>query len=117
MSDGNWSLLDQFGIRLASLVAGLAGGILSLSMLPRLTFRKALTAVFGGAACAAYVTPLAVEYLGIASRNLENGMAFGLGVVGMNILGGVFALSERWRDNPSLDPEDLKNIGKKDGRK
>ena len=91
---------DHLGIQVSSVIAGLIGGILSLSMLPRLTFRKAITAVIGGAACAAYLTPLAVEYLGIASRNLENGLAFALGVAGMNVLGGIFKLSERFERAP-----------------
>jgi hypothetical protein len=84
-------------------------------MLPRLTFRKAMTAVLGGAACAAYMTPLAVEYLNIQSRHLENGMAFVLGVGGMNILGGIFRWSERWRDNPTIDLSAIKRG--KDGEK
>jgi hypothetical protein len=101
-------LWNEIGIRVGSVVAGLVGGVLSLSMLPRLTFRKAVTAVLGGGACAAYGTPLAVEYLGIASRNLENGLAFVLGVVGMNLLGGAMKLSDRWRKEPSLDLDALR---------
>lgn len=107
MSDGfNW--WDEMGIRVGTVIAGLVGGILSLSMMPRLTFRKAMTAVLGGGACAAYGTPLVVEYLGVASRNLENGLAFVLGVVGMHILGGIFTMSDRWRRNPSIDLDALK---------
>lgn len=82
-----------------------------MSMLPQLTFRKALTAVLGGGACAAYATPVAAELAGLTSRHLENGMAFVLGVIGMNILGGIFKLSERWRDRPTLDPDKIKKLG------
>lgn len=106
MNDLRW--WDVMGIQVGTVVAGLIGGILSLSMMPKLTFRKAMTAVLGGGACAAYGTPLVVEYLGVASRNLENGLAFVLGVVGMHILGGLFTLSDRWRRNPSIDLEAVK---------
>ncbi len=70
-----------------------------------------MTDVIGGGACAAYATPIAAEILGLASRHLENGLAFILGVIGMNVLGGIFRLSERWRDRPTLDPEKIKKLG------
>ncbi len=107
-------LLNHIGVKGSTLIAGLLGGILALSMMPKLTFRKAVTAVVGGVACAAYVTPLVAEWMDLASRNVENGLAFGLGIAGMNMLGGVFKLSERWRDNPTLDPDELRKLGEKD---
>jgi hypothetical protein len=102
---------DELGLKVSTLVAGLIGGVLALSMMPQLTWRKAMTAVIGGGACAAYATPIAAEILGLTSRHLENGLAFILGVIGMNILGGIFRLSERWRDRPTLDPEKIKKLG------
>lgn len=48
---------------------------------------------------------------GLTRRSFESGLAFVLGVVGMNILGGLFKLSERWRDKPTLDPEKIKRMG------
>jgi len=101
--------MDAVGVKVGSVFAGTVGGILSLSMLPKLTFRKAVTAVLGGGACAGYLTPLVAEYLSIGSRNLENAMAFVLGVVGMNIVGGLFLMSDRWRENPTLDIEKIKS--------
>lgn len=102
---------DELGFKVSTLVAGLVGGVLALSMMPQLTWRKAMTAVIGGGACAAYATPIAAEFLGLASRHMENGLAFVLGVVGMNVLGGIFKLSERWRDKPTLDPGKIKKMG------
>jgi hypothetical protein len=104
-----WS--DELGLKVSSLVAGLIGGVMTMSMMPQLTWRRALTAVFGGGACAAYATPIAAELLGLASRHMENGLAFVLGVIGMNLLGGVFKLSERWRDRPTLDPDKIRKLG------
>ena len=102
---------DELGVKVSSLVAGLIGGVMAMSMMPQLTFRKALTAVLGGGACAAYATPIVAELLNLDSRHLENGLAFVLGVIGMNILGGIFKLSERWRDRPTLDPDKIKKLG------
>jgi Kef-type K+ transport system membrane component KefB len=104
-----WS--DELGLKVSSLVAGLVGGVLALSMMPHLTWRRAMAAVVGGGACAAYATPIAAEVLGLASRHMENGLAFILGVIGMNILGGIFRLSEKWRDRPTLDPDKIRKIG------
>lgn len=103
--------LGAAGVKASTLIAGLIGGILALSMLPKLTYRKALTAVVGGGACAAYATPIAAEMVNLTSRNLENGLAFILGVVGMNILGGIFKLTDHWRQRPTLDPDKIRKIG------
>jgi hypothetical protein len=102
---------DELGLKVSTLVAGLVGGVLAMSMMPQLTLKKSLAAVFGGAGCAAYATPIAAEVLGMTSRHFENGLAFGLGVVGMNVLGGVFKLSERWREKPTLNPDKIKHMG------
>ncbi len=102
-------LFDHVGISASALIAGLVGGLMSLSMLPQLTFRKAVAALIGGAACAAYLTPLAVEWLGLASRNLENGLAFALGIGGMRIIGGILKLWSKFE----AAPEDVLNRWKK----
>lgn len=93
-------IFDHLGVSASAMVAGLVGGLMSLSMLPQLTFRKAVAALIGGGACAAYLTPLAVEYAGVGSRNLENGLAFALGIGGMRIIGGILKLWERFEKSP-----------------
>lgn len=92
--------LDHLGISTSALIAGLVGGLMSMSIMPQLTFRRAITALIGGGACAAYLTPLAVEWLGLASRNLENGLAFALGIGGMRIIGGILKLWSRFEKAP-----------------
>lgn len=102
-------ILEHIGISTSALIAGLVGGLMSLSMLPQLTFRKAVAALIGGAACAAYLTPLAVEWAGLSSRNLENGLAFALGIGGMRIIGGILKLWSKFE----AAPEDVLNRWKK----
>lgn len=94
--------------RLPVIAAGVIGGILSVTMMPQLTFRRAVTAVIGGVACAAYLTPLLAEYMGVGSRNLENGIAFALGIGGMHIVAGIFRLATRFREDPAAVIKDLK---------
>lgn len=102
---------EELGVKTSTFVAGLVGGVLALSMMPKLTFRKSVTAVIGGGACAVYATPIVADVVSMTDRSLENGLAFVLGVCGMNVLGGLFKLSERWRDKPTLDPEKIKRMG------
>ena len=102
-------IFDHIGVSTSAMIAGLVGGLMSLSMLPQLTFRKAVAAMIGGAACAAYLTPLAVEWAGLSSRNLENGLAFALGIGGMRIIGGILKLWSKFE----AAPEDVLNRWKK----
>lgn len=90
------------GVKYAALVAGFAGGVVSLSYVRPLTRLQSAMAVLSGALVAAYGTPVAVHYLGLAGNPLENGIAFGLGLTAMNIIPGILALAERWGRNPTL---------------
>jgi uncharacterized membrane protein len=100
------------GAKISAIVAGFVGGVVSLAMIRDLTPKIAVTTVIGGTACAAYLTPLIVEYLDLGGSNVENALAFLTGVCGMNGVAGVFKISERFRANPSI--EALKK-GPKDG--
>lgn len=91
------------GVKLASLVAGFAGGVVSLSYIQQLTKLQALLAVMTGALVSGYCTPVVTHYLGL-SFPLENGVAFFVGLTAMNIVPGMMKLSERWRDDPKLPP-------------
>lgn len=92
--------MDEFaGIRIGQLIAGFAGAVISLSYLRPLTKLQATSAVFTGAFTAAYITPLAVQYLGFGPR-AENATAFILGLCAMNIIPGVLRLSAYFRNHP-----------------
>ena len=91
------------GVKVSAIVAGFVGGVVSLAMIRDLTPKVAITTVIGGTACAAYLTPLIVNYLELDNGDLSNALAFLTGVCGMNGVAGVFKLSERFRANPSID--------------
>lgn len=107
--------LESLGIDPTVMVAGFVGSVAALLLIPSLTFKQAVAILVGGIGCAAYMTPVAVEtveyYLQDVSRNLENGIAFGLGVIGMNIIAGTLKLAQRWRQRPTLN---IRDIGKRD---
>jgi hypothetical protein len=91
--------LEIPGIKLGLAIAGLAGGVVSLSYVKPLTKTQAVLAVFTGAVCAAYLTPLAIDHFSLSPAG-EHGAAFLIGVTALNIVPGFIKLSERFRSNP-----------------
>lgn len=80
----------MYGIRIASLIAGFAGSVVSLSYLPPMTLWRAIIAVVTGTASAVYVTPLAFEMLRgslpSTSASAENAVAFLIGLTAMRTI-------------------------------
>lgn len=94
------------GVKYAALVAGFAGGVVSLGFLRELDRRQMVLAVFTGAACGGYLTPLAMPVIARAmgidvSVEMEGAAAFLVGVSAMNIIPAVIHLSEFLRRNPT----------------
>ena len=92
------------GIKLATLVAGFAGGVVSLSYVKRLSTIQSVSAVISGMLSAAYLTPAAIMYLDIATRpGLENGVAFFIGLTGMHIIPALLAIAARFKQEKEGD--------------
>lgn len=89
------------GVKLASLVAGFAGGVVSLSYLRELTKSQMLLAVATGSLTAGYITPAVLHYIAFPPE-LENGIAFLVGLTAMNVVPGFIALANRFRLNPEI---------------
>lgn len=94
------------GVKYSVLVAGFAGGVISLAYLKELTRAQMVIAVVAGSACAGYLTPVAIPMLaravGIeASTAFENAAAFLLGLTSMNLIPGFLHLSEIFRRDPA----------------
>lgn len=111
-----FAILDTLGIEVGAIAAGLIGSVAALSIMPPRTFGVAIATLIGGVGCAAYVTPLSIElavwyFQSELSRNVENGVAFLWGGIGMNVVAGLIGLSQRWRKNPTLN---IRDIGKQD---
>lgn len=103
MSD-ELSIPATLGIKYTSLVAGFAGGVVSLSFVVGLTKPQMLSAVATGALSAGYLTPLLVELASAwlkVSVAAEGAAGFFIGLCAMNIIPGLLALSKRFRDDPT----------------
>lgn len=92
------------GIKYATLAAGFAGGVVSLSFIVGLTKAQMISAVATGALTSGYLTPIAVE-LGAkwfaVTPAVEGAVGFFIGLCAMNIIPGLLALSKKFRDDPT----------------
>jgi hypothetical protein len=102
------SVAGYFGVKYATLLAGFAGGVVSLSYMRELSRLQMVLAVVTGALLAGYLTPLAQHWISMPNE-VENGVAFLLGLTAMNIVPGFLRLAERFKNNP----EDIFKGGQK----
>jgi hypothetical protein len=77
------------GVKLAAVVAGFFGAVISLAFDRKLSIFGAMLAVLAGVSCAAFVTPI-VSYYWAMPKQLENGIAFFLGLGGLIIMGKAY---------------------------
>ena len=106
MADPSATAAGVLGVKYSVLVAGFAGGVISLAYLKELTRLQMVIAVFAGSASAGYLTPLAIPMIagavGIApGAAFENAAAFLLGLTSMNLIPGLIHLSEIFRRDPA----------------
>lgn len=86
---------QQLGIKLSVLVAGLIGGIVSLTYEEKISFNRAVLLILAGASTAAYLQPLAEHYINIP-ENLSTGLGFVLGLVSMRIIDVLMVNVPKW---------------------
>ena len=86
------------GAKYSASIAGFFGSVVALTFLKELTSLQMLIAVFTGCATSTYTTPLFMYYLSISS-DLNDGVAFVIGVVAMNLVPAILALIQAIREN------------------
>lgn len=90
-----------FTVKFATVIAGFAGGVVSLSFVTALNWWQRFTAVFTGAAAAHYFTPLILLYFKWPEgHDVNGGVAFVVGITAMNVIPGLVRISELFRANP-----------------
>lgn len=90
---------DIFGMKFATLIAGFAGGVVSLSFVKELKPVQALAAVAVGTVSAGYLSPAVLAYFELPAA-IENAAAFLVGLTAMNIIPGILSISNRFKGNP-----------------
>lgn len=77
------TLAQILGVKKATFIAGLIGGVLSLKFIEGLsTWPQKVSTALGGAFAATYLAPFVVDHLAIKSG--EYGVAFVIGLFGMS---------------------------------
>jgi hypothetical protein len=80
--------LSSIGVKLAALVGGFFGALVSLKFIDGLGKKQRATTVLAGTLVSAYVTPIVVSYLELTPK-LEGGIAFLCGLFGMSLTGAI----------------------------
>ena len=107
------SILNVIGVKLGIAAAAAMGAIISLVSTRHLTPIQAIISLFVGFSTSVYMTPFVVSYLQV-SPNLENGIAFVFGLIGMNIVTGVLMVTDRFSKNPLDTVKKIITIKKED---
>lgn len=76
---------QMLGIKLSVLLAGLIGGVVSLTYEEKMSTKRALILILAGASTAAYLQPIAEHFANIP-ENLSTGLGFVLGLVSMKLI-------------------------------
>lgn len=82
-----------YGVKLAVLIAGFMGAVVSLSFVRGMTRKQIILALVVGVVCANYATPIVVYYLGLPQQ-IELGAAFFVGLTAMNFIPAILKISE-----------------------
>jgi len=90
-----------FGVKLAALVAGLAGGLVALTYEHNLSPLKAITLIFTGGITAGY-SFTALEHYYSLHTSTTGIAAFGLGLVSMRIIDVIMIVADMIRKDPAL---------------
>lgn len=92
----------SIGLKLAWLIAGFFGAVISLSFVRELTKEQAVISVLTGVVTTYYATPAIVYYCSIpkSPEALSHMVAFLTGLTAMNVIPGVLKLSEYFKRDP-----------------
>jgi len=107
MLDQVAALLISIGINPTHLTAGLAGSFVRSVITTGKNRWEILTGSLVGTLSAVYLTPIVVSWFSLDASALSstNGIAFGIGMIGMSLAEGGVRIAQRWANNPRLPNE------------
>ena len=99
--------LISLGINPTHFTSGLAGSVVRSLLTKGKSRWEILSGSICGTFCAVYLTPIVVGWVGVSAVDISstNGIAFGIGIVGMSLAEGAVRLAQRWAANPKLPTE------------
>lgn len=86
------------GVKYSATIAGFMGSIVALTFIKELTFVQLILAIITGCSTSTYVTPLVMYYFKIPV-SINDGIAFLIGILAMNLIPALIALIDGVRKN------------------
>lgn len=91
---------EQLGLKFSALVAGIVGGIISLTFEQRLSFMRAVLLIFTGGITSGYAFNFCQHVWGM-SDELSGFFGFVMGLVSMRLIGSLIKVAEQVKENPA----------------
>lgn len=98
------AFLIAIGINPTHLAAGLAGSIVRAMLTKARSKWEMFSVSIVGMFCATYLTPIIVKWIAL-DADTTNGVAFGIGLIGMSLAEGFVRMAQNWSVNPRLPGE------------
>lgn len=98
------AFLVAIGINPTHLAAGLAGSIVRAMLTKARSKWEMFSVSIVGMLCATYLTPIIVKWIAL-DADTTNGVAFGIGLIGMSLAEGCVRMAQNWSANPRLPGE------------
>ena len=95
----NWE--EQLGIKFTAFIAGLVGGIVSLTFEAKLSFRRALTLILVGGSVAGYSFAFAHAYFQIKPE-ISGFFGFCTGLISMKLVNALLSLAAMIQKDPTM---------------
>lgn len=111
-----YAAIKAFGVWLASTVnienvtAGFFGGFARAALTAEGSFLSRLFSGATGGLFAAYLTPLAILWLGIDDPNMARAAAFSTGLFGIYVFNGVLKLVKSYTSDPAAMKEGIRSF-------
>lgn len=117
----NWE--EQLGIKFTAFIAGIVGGVISLTYETKLSFIRALTLIFVGGITSGYSFNAIAHYWNV--HNTWSGLfGFTIGLMSMRLVDTIINIGDLVRKNPAVilsipkllaDLKDVRNITNSNG--
>lgn len=107
MYDPITPFLISIGVNPTHLTAGLSGSLVRSLLTKGKSRWEVLTGSLVGTLCAVYMTPIVIQWFSFDITQISsiNGIAFGIGMIGMSLAEGAVRIAQRWANNPRLPTE------------
>lgn len=95
----NWE--EQLGLKFTAFIAGIVGGIISLTFETKLSFIRALTLIFVGGITAGYSFNAAEHYLGMSHQAMGL-FSFTIGLIAMRLINILMNVAAHAQKDPTV---------------